>query len=293
MTTTPTTPTATAGLDRRGRLLKAAVVIPDLTISGLITLVTLAAMPAPVGAGVFVGLVVASIAILSGRVEGLAVRALHIARRPTTIQAARLDRVRMQVATRAGLADLRVLVSPVGGPVAGAGRRHVVLHQDVLDAHQAGRLTDAEIAGLIAHGVGLIRVGQPRLDLLIALWTMPWELLRGLISRIGQHLAWIPLVQFAWQTRFVVGTIAVILEAQAGHWPLPIVIAAFITISYLMPKARQAWHHHINTAAAGQASDRRTVPGIADSSTELGCLDGAVSATLARTAPALSDRIST
>ena len=154
MTTTPTI--ATAGLDRRGRLLKAAVVIPDLTISGLITLVTLAAMPAPVGAGVFAGLIIASIAILSGRIEGLAVRALHIAHRPTTIQAARLDRVRQQIATHAGLADLRVLVSPVGGPVAGAGRRHVVLHEDVVDAHQAGRLTDTELVGLMDHGVGLI-----------------------------------------------------------------------------------------------------------------------------------------
>lgn len=249
MTTTPTAANATAGLDRRGRLLKAAVVIPDLTISGLITLVTLAAVPAPVGAGVFAGLVVASIAILSGRVEGLAVRVLHIAHRPATVQAARLERFGQQVATRAGLAGLRVLVSPVGGPVAGAGRRHVVLHQDVLDAHHTGHLTDNEIAGLIGHGVGLIRVGQPRLDLLIALWTLPWEFLRGLSSRIGHYCAWVPLVQFAWQTRLIVGTIAIILEAQARHWPTPIVIAAFITLSYLMPKSRQAWHHHLNTAA--------------------------------------------
>ncbi|WP_454228158.1 hypothetical protein [Propioniciclava flava] len=45
-----------------------------------------------------------------------------------------------------------------------------------------------------------------------------------------------PLGRFAWQTRFVVGAIAVVLEAQAGRWPSPIVIALFVAVSYLMPE---------------------------------------------------------
>lgn len=54
-------------------------------------------------------------------------------------------------------------------------------------------------------------------------------------------------MQFAWRTRLVVGSIAVVLEAQAGRWPSPIVIAVFIALSYLMPWSRREWRRYAET----------------------------------------------
>lgn len=236
---------AATNAPRRGRLLKAAVVIPDLTVSSLLGLIAVALLPAEVAVGFLAGLLTISMAVAFGAAEDVVVRVLHAARRPTPLEAVRLDAPLQLVASRSGVADLRVLVSTLGGPVDGAGRRHVILHREVVDALRAGHLTDVEVAALLAHGVGRLRQGQPRVDLLVTLWTLPWEFLRGVGAGIGRRLAWIPLVPFAWQTRFVVGTIAVVLETQAGRWPSPIVIAVFIALSYLLPRSRHAWHRHL------------------------------------------------
>ncbi len=130
----------------------------------------------------------------------------------------------------------------------------MILHREVVDAFRTGRLSDAEVATLLAHGVARLRCGQPRLDLLVTLWALPWELLRGVVAGVGRRLAWVPLGAFAWRTRFVVGTIAVILETQEGRWPSPIVLAVFIALSYLLPRWRHAWHRHLCQVADRQAA---------------------------------------
>lgn len=226
----------------RHRLLKASVVIPDVIISSLITFVLLAALPTDIAFGYLAGMLVASILVASGRAEDLAVRILHAARRPTLPEELRLVGPLRLVIDRSGFEDLQVLIGHGDEPVSAAGHRHVILHREVLDAQRAGSVTDAQVATLIAHGIGRLQLGHPRLDLLVALWTLPWDFLRGMIAGVGRRLTWVPLVQFAWRTRLLVGTIAVVLEAQAGRWPSPIVIAVFITLSYLMPRCRHAWH---------------------------------------------------
>lgn len=251
MDAAPSTPSAPV---RRGRLLKAAVVVPDLIISGLLWLMGVALLPTEVAVGFLAGLLGISVGVASGAVEGLAVRILHAARRPTPLEAGRLHAPLHLVASRSGRADLRVLVSTLGEPVGCAGRRHVILHREVVDAFRAGHLCDAEVAALLAHGVGRLRHGQPRLDLLVTLGTLPREFLRGVVAGVGRRLAWVPLGAFAWRTRFVVGGIAVILETRAGRWPSPIVIAVFIALSYLMPRCRHAWHRHLCQAADRHAA---------------------------------------
>lgn len=82
------------------------------------------------------------------------------------------------------------------------------------------------------------------------MWTIPRDIIRGVGYAIGRRLTCIPLVQFAWRIRLVVGTIAVGLEAQAGRWPSPIVIAVFIALSYLMPLFTRAWEQHVRSVAA-------------------------------------------
>ena len=226
--------------DLRLRLLKAAVVIPDLIISSLITFVLLAALPTDVAVGFIAGVLAISIVVASGRAAGLVVRTLHAARHPMVHEARRIAGPLRLVADRAGVNDLSVLIGHGGEPVTAAGRRHVILHPGVLDAHRAGRITDAEVAVLIARGVGRLRLGQPRLDLLVTLWTLPWDFLRGLAQGIGRRLTWIPLVQFAWRTRFVVGIIAVVIETQEGRIMSAIIIATFISLTYVMPLAQRA-----------------------------------------------------
>lgn len=245
---------ASTQLGFRGGLLKAAVVVPDLVISGLLSFVMLAALPADVAVGFVAVVLLLSIVIVAGRAEGLCVRVLHGARRPTQLEARQLAAPIGLVASRSGCGDLQVLVGGGAEPVSAAGRRHVILHRQVLNTHRAGRITDAEVAALLARGVGRLLAGQPRIDLLITLWTLPWDFLRG-IAGIGRQFAWIPLVRFAWRTRLLVGTIAVVLEAHAGRWPSPIVIAAFIALSYLMPKARSVCQGHLGTMADLRANE--------------------------------------
>ena len=74
-------------------------------------------------------------------------------------------------------------------------------------------LESHEVAALISQGIARLRHGHARFDLLWTVWTIPWDFIRGLAHAIGRRLAWIPPFQFAWRTRFVVGTIAVVLEA--------------------------------------------------------------------------------
>ena len=115
------------------------------------------------------------------------------------------------------------------------------MRRDIVDAYVANDINAHQMAALIAQGIGRLRSGHTRFDLLWAVWTIPWDIMRGLARAIGSRLAWIPSVQFAWRTRLVVGAIAVVLEAQAGRWPSPILIAGCIGLSYLMPSCRAAW----------------------------------------------------
>lgn len=229
-----TTPCAKA----RGLLLKAAVVIPDLVIASLLWLVILALLPPVVGFMVTVLSVTLAALVAAGLGEDAMVWALYRARRATANQAPRLA-VAWRIAAH-GLdpADIRLRIVSHGPPIATAGRQHILLRRDIVDAYCANDISAHHVAALIAQGIGRLRHGHTRFDLLWMVWTIPWDVIRGIAHAIGRRLAGIPLVQFAWRTRLVVGTIAVVLEVHAGRWPSPMIIAAFILLSYLMPRSR-------------------------------------------------------
>ena len=231
-----------------GLLLKAAVVIPDVLISSLLWLVIIAALPVTVGFVVTVAGIALGALLAAGLGEDAVVRVLYRARRATTAEAARLA-VAWRIATHHLDADgVRLRIINFGPPVATAGRRHVLLRGDIVAAYCANELNAHQVGALIAQGIGRLRHGHTRFDLLWTVWTIPWDFLRGIAHAIGRRLAWIPLVQFAWRTRFLVGTIAVVL----------IVIAAFLIFSYLMPYCRGAWDRRLC-----DASDDRNVEDIA------------------------------
>ena len=241
----------------RSLLLKAAVVVPDVIISSLLWLVIIAALPPAVGfALTLVGLVIGAL-LAAGLGEDAAVRLLYRARRATGAEGPRLA-VAWRIATHQLDADGAQLRIVTHGPhIATAGRRHILLSREVLDAYCANEVSAHGVAALITEGIGRLRHGHTRFDLLWTFWTLPWDFIRGIAHAIGRRLAWIPLVQLAWRTRFVVGTIAVVLEVQAGRWPSPIIIGAFIALSYLMPHWRCRWDASIGRIDGATSLDMR------------------------------------
>ena len=229
-----------------GVLLKAAVVIPDLIIASLLWLVIIALLPPVAGFVLTVGGLIFAMVLAAGLGEDLTVRALYRARRATPAEAPRLA-VAWRIATHQLDADgVRLRIVSHGPLVGTAGRQHVLLRRDVVAAYCTNQITAHTVADLIAQGIGRLRHGHTRFDLLWTFWTIPWDFVRGLAHAIGRRLAWIPLVQLAWHTRIVVGTIAVILEAQAGRWPSAIIIGAFIALSYVVPRSRSAWDEYVS-----------------------------------------------
>lgn len=233
-----------------GLLLKAAVVIPDLMIASLLWLVIIGLLPPVAGFVLMVGGLIFAVVLAAGLGEDLTVRVLYRARRATPNEAPRLA-VAWRIATHRLDADgFRLRIVSHGPPVGTAGRQHVLLRKDVA-AYCTNQITAHQVAALIAQGIGRLRHGHTRFDLLWTFWTIPWDLIRGLARRIGRRVAWIPLVQFAWRIRIVVGTIAVILETQAGRWPLAIIIGAFIALSYVVPRSRSAWDYYLTATTDG------------------------------------------
>lgn len=241
-----------------GLLLKAAVVLPDVLISSLLWLVIIAALPTTAGFAVTVVGIALGALLAAGLGEDAVVRVLYRARRATPAEAPYLA-VAWRIATHRLDADgVRLRIVTHGEPVATAGRHHLLLNHDVVAAYCANEISAHHVAALIAQGIGRLRHGHTRLDLLWTVWTIPWDFIRGLAYAIGRRLAWIPLVQFAWRTRFVVGSIAVVFEAQAERWPSPIVISGFIALSYLMPYCRGAWERHVADAADATVVEPRS-----------------------------------
>lgn len=230
----------------RGLLLKSAVVIPDLIIASLLWLVIIALLPPVAGFVLTVGGLVMGALLAAGLGEDAVVRVLYRARRATPAEAPRLA-VAWRIATHLLDADgVRLRIVNHGPPVGTAGRQHVLLRRDVVAAYCTNQITAHQVAALIAQGIGRLRHGHARFDLLGTFWTLPWNLVRGLAYAVGRRLAWIPLVRLAWRVRIIVGVIAVVLETQAGRWPAAIIIGIFLVLSYLMPRWRQAWFHDIS-----------------------------------------------
>ena len=135
-------------------------------------------------------------------------------------------------------------------PIATAGRRHVLLRRDIMDDYCANDINAHQVAALIAQGIGRLRSGHTRFDPVWAVWAIPWDFIRGLAQAIGRHLGRIPLLQFAWRIRLVVGSIAVTFEALAGRWPSPILLALLLALSYLVPHTRRASEQHLNPGSS-------------------------------------------
>lgn len=231
------------------RLLKVAVVVPNLVISALLALVIGTALPSPV---VVIGLaarVVISVTLATGAGEELGVRLMVGARQPTPEQCARLAAPMRLVAQTVDPTGIRLKLGPRGATVCQAGRRQILLDPAVVDAYRRGRLSDLEVAALLAHAIGRLRNGQARYDLLFQFWTLPWDAIRALFVGAGHGLSRIPFGPFAWKLRIVVGAVAGAQAVQAGHPFIGAISAGFVALTYLMPAWRRKWDQHVVDAA--------------------------------------------
>ena len=248
----------------RGLLLKTAVVVPNALIGLMLSVVFLGLLPPVLALAVFCSGTVLSILLAAGIGESAAVRILHQAR-PLTPDETRRSAACLAIVT-AGTTPSSVQIRVATGrlPVRTAGPHHLVISPDVLDAHRHGRTTERQLATLLLQGVGRLRVGHTRLDLVWRLWTFPWDALRSAAVSIGRQLGWVPLTSFAWNVRLVVGALAVVLEAQAGRWPSSTTIAVVLALTYLMPLASRAWERHLKRESEQWASaQQRRVPLVA------------------------------
>jgi hypothetical protein len=236
--------------DVKGALIKTGAALPHLMIASLLWLVFIAALPRTIGVGVTVLGAFVLVLLAVGVAEGLAVRVLCAARRPTPEEARRLMVPLRLVADWIDVSGIQLRVVAHGRPVDAVGRRQILVAQEVVDAYLARRMTDRDMAALIVHGIGRLRWGRTRFDLAGLLWTVPWDLIRGLVLGTGRLLAWVRLGRFAWQTRVIVGAISVVLETQAGRWPSAVIIGAFIALTYLIPLWGRAWERHLTEEAA-------------------------------------------
>lgn len=228
--------------------LKWAVVAPGLVFSLLLAIVLGALLP-PVGElAAFLAWTAIGLVLATGRYERQAVALLRQARTPTPGEQPSLARVTRRVESAAGH-SVPVLITSRGDPVGSAGRRHLFLRADVVQALRLGRISDPDLAALMLHAHGRLTYGRTRFDTAIACWSLPWHLLRTMGFGVARGAARLPLVGVAWQVRFVVGGIAVVQETLQGRPASAVVIGLVLALSYLMPHWRRRWDTHLTQAA--------------------------------------------
>lgn len=129
----------------------------------------------------------------------------------------------------------------MGIRAAAAGRRCVVVSTGLLQAAQMGQLPTDQAAGVIAAALGRIRLGQTRFDVVVAFWTVPWQLVRVVYLVIARTVAWFPLTRFAWRIRFVVAVVAVAQAVVDSRIAGGVVATVFIALTYVAPRWQRQW----------------------------------------------------
>lgn len=220
------------------------VVVPAILVSTLVTLMVLAMFPLallliPVGA---VGLVLLGAGIGEDRV----VRFLARGRTPTPSELQVLWPVLERLRAHE-VSDRRLYIHSRGGgapPLAQVLHNSLIIKPWLVDALYYRRLSVDEAAAVIAHPVGANERYRPPLELMVYVWTLPWQYLVALGRGIGRGFARLPLMRFAWRVRFVVGIAAIAQPIVEDEPPifllLGVVTAGFVALTYIIPAADRA-----------------------------------------------------
>ena len=229
---------------RRWKLRRAVGDGVGLLVSTLVTCLVGSVLPPALAITLFVGGLAVAGVLLTGRGEVLAVRLLARARRPYDYELAAL-RPAIAVLEEHDLAcskiQLLVRRRGTGIRVGAAGRRSIVVSQQLIEAIAAKRTHPDEIASLLAHAVGRTRLGQTTYDTALEFWLMPWRALQAFAREVGRVFGWFPLTALAWRLRFVMGLVALVQGFAEGRGLFGVVGAIAVAVSYVVPWAgRQA-----------------------------------------------------
>lgn len=138
----------------------------------------------------------------------------------------------------------------------GVGRRTVIVSAGLLDAARGQHLPTVEIAAVIGHAVGLTRAKQVRSDLVLAYWTLPWQLACLLVAAIGQ-LLW-PLrsiFRAGWMVvRPIVAVGAAVQTTQQGYPAIGAAVIVLLLVTYAHPYAQRSWARHLEDVGDHQAA---------------------------------------
>jgi hypothetical protein len=217
---------------------------PSLVVSTVLTCMVGALLPPLPGLTLFVGGLALTVVLCAGGLERPAVRLMGHGRVLHEVEAAALAPA-IALLCQKGLGppvvDLYARDGEVGISAGAAGRCSVVVSAALLQAAQVGQLPPDQAAGVIAAAVGRIRLGQTRFGVAVEFWTIPWQLLRAVCLAISKTVGSLPLTEFAWRIRFVVGAVAVAQSVADGRIVGGLVVAVSIALTYLAPEWQRRW----------------------------------------------------
>ena len=217
---------------------------PGLVVSTVLTCMVGALLPSLPGLALFVGGLGLTVVLCAGGLEPPAVRLLGHARVLSEAEVAAMAPAIALLCQR-GLGppavELYARDGEVGISAGAAGRRSVVVSAGLLRSAQLGQLPADQTAGVIAAAVGRIRLGQTRFDVAVEFWTIPWQLVRAVCMVIAKAIGFLPLTEFAWRIRFVVGAVAVAQSVADGRIAGGLVVAVSIALTYLAPEWQRYW----------------------------------------------------
>lgn len=233
-------------------IIKARALGPSVAVGTTLTALTVAALPAAIGAGVASVALLAVVLIACGLGEGAVVGLLWGARRPTAQQVDELASV-VTLVCRAGLGPprIRIRVSRSTTLAAlGCGRQTIVVTTGLIDAVASARISHGEAAAVLAHAAGLVRAGLVRSDPVIGVVALPSRV----VSSSGRVAGRLPGAAAVWRLRWIVLGVAAV-QVGVQHVGLGAAIIALGASTYLVPSWQQQW-----AAALIAAGDR----GVAD-----------------------------
>lgn len=215
-----------------------------VVVSTVATCIVGAVLNPALGAGFFVVGSTVFAVLATGREETLAVRLLAQVRRLREDELAAI-RPAIAVLEELDLASPAVVFmvrdGQAGIGVSAAGRRTVVVSRGVFDAIASGRVRADEIAALLAHAIGRIRLSQTRYDVALEFWMLPWRALQSIAHVVGRVAGALPLTALAWRLRFVTGVVALVQCIVDGRAVFGAIGALVVALSYALPWAeRQA-----------------------------------------------------
>jgi len=243
------------------KVVKLAAEVPVMVVSTLLWLAALALLPALLGLVGFVAGATALVLLTAGVGERVATALLTRARPATRAEEAVLDPVWEQIRILdLGLVDRRLLVRRSIGaatpPFQLVGRESLVATPWLIEAIGQRRLSPDETAALAVHAVGRHSAENPRCEVAVLAWTLPWRAARACVRGIARVAGWFPFARFAWALRGVIGVVAVVQQVDEGRLALGVTVGSIVGLTYVVPAATDARARRVEALADQFVVDR-------------------------------------